>query len=301
MEGEYLEEAVELADQFLSDGKLIVYTQGVHKPRTNYYATKKGWFEKGKLVILIDEGSASASEILAGAIQDWDRGIIIGRRSFGKGLVQQRFPLQDGSELRLTVARYYTPSGRLIQKPYNKGSESYALDIINRYKKGEFIHKDSIHFPDSLKFYTLEKKHVVYGGGGIMPDYFVPLDTLSYSEYYRDIIRKNLLNRFVLNYIDQNRADIIEKYPDMQSFIKNFNDSLVFNGLIAFAEKNNLKPNTEQIKISKNVMFNLMKAYIASDIWDTNGYYEIINQNNEMIKQALEIIKHPEEKKKEMK
>lgn len=299
--GGYLEEAVELADQFLSDGKLIVYTQGVHKPRTNYYATKKGWFEKGKLVILIDEGSASASEILAGAIQDWDRGIIIGRRSFGKGLVQQRFPLQDGSELRLTVARYYTPSGRLIQKPYNKGSESYALDIINRYKKGEFIHKDSIHFPDSLKFYTLEKKHVVYGGGGIMPDYFVPLDTLSYSEYYRDIIRKNLLNRFVLNYIDQNRADIIEKYPDMQSFIKNFNDSLVFNGLIAFAEKNNLKPNTEQIKISKNVMFNLMKAYIASDIWDTNGYYEIINQNNEMIKQALEIIKHPEEKKKEMK
>lgn len=299
--GGYLEEAVELADQFLNSGKLIVYTKGFHKPRVNYFATKKGMFEKGNVIILIDEGSASASEILAGAIQDWDRGIIIGRRSFGKGLVQQRFPLQDGSELRLTVSRYYTPSGRLIQKPYSKGVDDYALDLINRYKQGEYSHKDSIHFPDSLKYYTLEKKHVVYGGGGIMPDYFIPLDTSAYSDYYRDIIRKNLLSKFVLNYIDQNRSYLKNKYPDIQSFNKNFNDTIVFNNLIAFAEKNNLNPNYAQINISKNMLSNLLKAYIANDLWDSNAYYQIINQDNEMIKKALDIIRNTNGKQQAVK
>ncbi len=205
--GGYLDVAISLADQFLETNKLVLYTQGVNSPKQEYYSTRDGSFEKGHLVILIDEGSASASEIVTGAIQDWDRGIIVGRRSYGKGLVQKQMPLPDRSMIRLTVAKYYTPTGRLIQKPYKMNRDDYDKDLINRYMNGEMAHKDSIHFPDSLKYYTLKNTRLVYGGGGIMPDYFVSIDTSYYSDYYRQLIRKGLLNRFVLQYVDTRRND----------------------------------------------------------------------------------------------
>jgi len=298
--GGYLEEAVELADHFLDDNKLIVYTKGLHMKKKEYLAEMQGLFEKGKLVVLIDEGSASASEILAGAIQDWDRGIIVGRRSFGKGLVQQRCALQDGSELRLTVARYYTPSGRLIQKPYNKGAEEYEKDLINRYNKGEYVHKDSIHFPDSLKYYTLIDKRVVFGGGGIMPDFFVPLDTSGYSDYYRDIIRKGILNKFVLNYIDQNHNNIKSKYPDFDTYLRTFKVDPILTSLIAYAENEGLKPDIQQINTSKPILSKLLKAYIARDIWDSREFYQIYNQGEDIINKALDIIQNWDISKKKL-
>ena len=297
--GGYLEEAVYLANQFLDDDKLIVYTQGLHNPRMEYKAKAKGLFEKGKLVILIDEGSASASEILAGAIQDWDRGIIVGRRSFGKGLVQRPFYLNDGSMIRLTVARYYTPTGRLIQKPYNNGYEEYEKDLVNRYNNGELNNKDSIHFPDSLKFYTLVDKRPVYGGGGIMPDFFVPIDTSGYSDYYRDMIRKGILNKFVLNYIDNNRHQLKTNYPDFKTYNNNFviSDNIL-NDLSGFAEKEGLKNNNTQFNFSRNEISRLLKAYIARDLFDTNEFYQIMNQDDPIVKKAIDVIKNWKARKK---
>ena len=292
--GGYLEEAVFLADQFLDAKKLIVYTQGVHSPKQEYSSTSRGMFEKGNLVILIDEGSASASEILSGAIQDWDRGVIVGRRSFGKGLVQRPLFFEDGSMLRLTIARYYTPSGRLIQKPYENGVEAYEKDLINRYNNGELSNKDSIHFPDSLKRYTLVEKRVVYGGGGIMPDYFVPIDTSHYSVYYRDLVRKGILNKFVLSFIDQNRAKLKSSFPDFASYKSNFNTDTVFTKLITYAETDGLKPNQDDINKSKSEITMLLKAYIARDLWDSNEFCQIVNEDNAMLKQALQVIQKPE-------
>ncbi|MBE0653383.1 MAG: S41 family peptidase, partial [Bacteroidales bacterium] len=198
--GGYLYAAVSLADEFLSARRMIVYTEGAQNPRRDFYSTQSGNFLEGNLVVMIDETSASASEIVAGAVQDWDRAVIVGRRSFGKGLVQGRFELQDGSELRLTVAKYYTPSGRLIQKPYEEGFDEYAKDLTNRYNSGELSSEELINFPDSLKFNTLVRNRVVYGGGGIMPDYFVPIDTTGYSEYYRNLISQGILNQFMLSW-----------------------------------------------------------------------------------------------------
>jgi carboxyl-terminal processing protease len=291
---------VKLADQFLDNDKLIVYTQGIHSKRDEYKSTPYGLFEKGKLLILIDESSASASEILSGAIQDWDRGYIVGRRSFGKGLVQRPLMFPDGSMLKLTVARYYTPSGRSIQKPYNKGNEEYEKDILNRYNKGEFINKDSIHFPDSLKYYTLVDKRVVYGGGGIMPDFFVPIDTTGYTNYYRDIVRKGIVNKFVLNYIDQNRGSIKTNYPDIATFDKAFNTDTVVSQMLIYAGKEGLKPNLEQINISRPSLSKLVKAFIARDIWDSNEFYEIYNKDEPMIKEALDVIHNWDSKRKEL-
>jgi carboxyl-terminal processing protease len=298
--GGLLDEAVELADHFLDDNKLIVYTKGLHMKKREYRSDLPGLFEKGKLVVLIDEGSASASEILAGAIQDWDRGIIVGRRSFGKGLVQQPCPLQDGSAIRLTIARYYTPSGRLIQKSYDKGSEEYDKDLINRYNKGEYIHEDSIHFPDSLKYYTLVDKRIVYGGGGIMPDFFVPMDTSGYSDYYRDIVRKGTLNKFVLNYIDQNRNQLKSLYPDFNSYVRTFDVEPILKSLIAFAEKDGLKPELKQLNTSRPILTKLLKAYIARDLWDFKEYYQIYNQDESIINKALDVIQNWDARKKSL-
>ncbi|HYW95479.1 MAG TPA: S41 family peptidase, partial [Bacteroidales bacterium] len=220
--GGYLYVAIDLADQFLAGRRMIVYTKGVHNPRKNYYSTDKGSFETGKLIIMIDETSASASEIVSGAMQDWDRAVLVGRRSFGKGLVQGRFELNDGSEIRLTVARYFTPAGRLIQKSYSKGYEAYSHELLERYNSGELSGEDTKHFPDSLKFHTLIKNRVVYGGGGILPDYLVPIDTSEYSDYYRDIISQGVLNQFILEYVDNNRKSLKSSYPDFQTFKKNF-------------------------------------------------------------------------------
>lgn len=290
--GGYLEIATELADQFLEEGELIVYTQGVNNPKKEYLATKEGEFEKGKLVVLIDEGSASASEIVSGAIQDWDRGIIIGRRSFGKGLVQRRCPLPDQSELRLTIARYYTPTGRLIQKPYDKGKDDYDMDLSRRYAHGEYLSSDSIHFPDSLKYYTLKNARLVYGGGGIMPDLFIPLDTSYYTNYYRDLIRLGILNQFVLNYVDQNRNELLKRYPDIGVFKSGFEmDQELMKQLTVYAAEEGLSENPSEISLSGKQIRNLAKGYIARDLWSTGEFYQIVNEDDDKFRAALSVIK----------
>jgi carboxyl-terminal processing protease len=291
--GGYLEIAIELADQFLDDGKMIVYTEGVNNPKKEYLATKAGEFENGKLVVLIDEGSASASEIVSGAIQDWDRGIIIGRRSFGKGLVQRRCPLPDQSEIRLTIARYYTPTGRLIQKPYDKGKDEYDMEINRRYAHGEFISSDSIHFPDSLKYYTLKNTRPVYGGGGIMPDLFIPIDTAYYTNYYRDLIRLGILNQFVLNYVDQQRNELLSHYPRLIDFKSQFeiNDKILVR-LTAYAREQGLPDNPAEFAVSEKQIRTLTKGYIARDLWSTSEFYEIVNDEDPKFRTALSIIKN---------
>lgn len=291
--GGYLEEAINLADQFLSSGKLILYTEGLNSPKMEFDATGAGEFEKGNLIVIIDESSASASEIVSGALQDWDRAIIVGRRSFGKGLVQRPFPLPDGSMIRLTVARYYTPTGRLIQKSYKKGYKNYENDIISRYNHGEFISADSIHFADSLKYYTLEKHKVVYGGGGIMPDIFVPLDTTSYSDFYRDLIRKGTLNRFILGYVDQNRKILIKNYPEFPAFRDKFTvTDDIFNQLLEFGKKDNLTASRKDLEASGNQIRLLIKAYIARDLWNSSEFFEIYNTGDKMVQKAVYVMKN---------
>lgn len=291
--GGYLDMAVSLADQFLEDEELIVYTEGLHSPRREYFARGPGYFENGRLIILIDEGSASASEIVSGAVQDWDRGLILGRRSFGKGLVQRQLPLNDGSMIRLTTAKYYTPTGRLIQKPYENGLDEYNSEIYERYEKGEFLHSDSIQFPDSLKFETLKTHRSVYGGGGIMPDIFVPLDTLEYSDYYRDLIRRGVLNQFVLHYVDKNRKKILAKYKTFEPFKNSFgvSDDMI-EELAAYSESEDLQVNREELEISRVRIEQLMKAYIARDIWSTNEFYQMINETDENFLTAIKVLNH---------
>ena len=294
--GGYLRTAFKIADEFLTKGRMIVYTKGIHSPYSDYKATDRGFFEKGRLVVLIDENTASASEIVSGAIQDWDRGVIIGRRSFGKGLVQQPFTLQDTSMIRLTIAKYYTPSGRLIQKPYNKGEKKYEMDIINRYNHGELTNADSIHFPDSLRYTTNIYHRTVYGGGGIMPDIFIPLDTTKkYSVIMSKIFRKGLLNSYIVNYIDKNRKMLHKQYPSFKSFNKNFSiDNDFMSNLLAEAEKNGIKlnedDNDKQKFFDDSLSRTLLKALIARDLWSTTEYFKILNQNDEVIQKAIDII-----------
>lgn len=283
--------AVDLADEFLSDGKCIVYTEGKHSPRMQSNATSAGLFEKGKLIILIDEYSASASEIVSGAIQDWDRGIIIGRRSFGKGLVQRPIPLPDGSSLKLTVSRYYTPSGRFIQKPYGN-IDNYSTDVIDRYNHGEMIHADSIHFPDSLRTTTLVNKRTIYGGGGIMPDVFVPLDTARFSPMHRKLSSMGILNRFSLQYVDEHRKELIGIYPDTKTFISQFTVSDdIFLELMKLAEKEKITFNEEEKASDKTLMLKQLKANMARDLWKTSEYYKVMWEENESLMKAMEILK----------
>lgn len=288
--GGYLGTAIELADEFLPFDKLIVYTEGTHSPRQDFNATPLGSFEKGKLVILIDESSASASEIVAGAVQDWDRGLVLGRRSFGKGLVQRPFNLPDGSVIRLTTARYYTPSGRCIQRPYEDGKEEYYMDFYNRYKHGELVHADSIKFPDSLRYETANGR-AVYGGGGIMPDMFIPWDSSGYSDYYADIRRKGLLNQFTVQYVDDHRKDLLERYPDVKAFRDLFvADESFIKEFTEMAEKEEVPMDEEGWKASGELIQFQLKALIARNLWDVNSFYFIMVDYDDTYSEAVKVL-----------
>jgi carboxyl-terminal processing protease len=290
--GGYLDVAVKLSDEFLDDEKLIVYTEGHNHPKRSYVASSRGNFEEGRVVVIIDEESASASEIVAGAIQDWDRGIIVGRRSFGKGLVQNPMLLIDSSMVRLTIARYYTPCGRLIQKPYNKGYDEYSNDLLNRMDNGELSSIDSIDFTDSLSYHTLTTGRVVYGGGGIMPDYFVPIDTTYQSNYYRKLMNRGILKLFVLNYVDDNRQQLHARYPEFRIFNEKFEPSDdILNQLTTYAESKGLPLNTVDLSKSQDYIKHVIKAYIARDLWNTNEFYQVYNIRNENCLKALEVLK----------
>jgi len=291
--GGYMDPAIDLSDEFLNKGKLIVYTEGSRQPRRDWTSTEKGAFEKGKLIILINEGSASASEILSGAVQDWDRGVIVGRRSFGKGLVQRPIPLPDESMIRLTVARYYTPTGRSIQKPYTSGDlTSYNLDVIERYNKGEMMHADSIHFPDSLKYKTLLNHRTVYGGGGIMPDYFVPVDTTKYTPYFRGIANRTIINRIAYAEVDNHRDEILRKYPTKEMFYKDYTvPTSLLDKVIAAAEEEKIKYEEKDFEKSKDLISLQLKALLGRDIYDMETLVKIFNDDSDSYKKAYEIIK----------
>jgi carboxyl-terminal processing protease len=284
--GGVMEAAIKIANQFLKEGQMIVYTLGRSQPRNEARATGKGEFETGNLVLLIDEWSASASEILAGAIQDNDRGTIIGRRSFGKGLVQEPVPFADGSGLRLTIARYYTPTGRSIQKPYNNGFDEYFDDLNSRYEHGEFEVSDSIHFADSLKFTTPAGK-TVYGGGGIMPDRFVPVDTTGRSPYF--VAVRPLIYRFALKYTENNR-DVLKKFTEANEMEKYLNKQVLLDQFIDFASKNGVKKDPGGIRVSGPVINIQLKAYIARNILDNKGFYPIWKELDTTLKYAIDYL-----------
>ena len=291
--GGYLQAAADLAGEFLEPGDLIVYTEGRQVPRRDYKADRNGSFRQGRLVVLVDQFTASAAEIVTGAIQDQDRGLVVGRRTYGKGLVQRPIELLDGSMIRLTIAHYFTPSGRCIQKPYEKGDKkSYDKDLLNRLNSGELTNADSIHFADSLKFQTLKKQRTVYGGGGIMPDYFIPLDTTRYTRYHRELAAKSVIIQQNLRYVDKNRKALKKQYPDFAKFKAEFEipQSLV-DAIVKEGEKQNIKPKDDaEMQQTLHYLRLQMKALIARDLWDMNEYFSVFNEDSEAVKKALELL-----------
>lgn len=321
--GGYLNTAIELSDEFLADKSLIVYTEGVSNPKRENFATSRGRFEKGKLVVLIDEGSASASEIVSGAVQDHDSGLIIGRRSFGKGLVQRPFKLRDGSTLKLTTARYYTPSGRCIQRPYEEGNDEYRKEGQRRRDNGELFSMDSIHVDDHQEYFT-DNKRKVYGGGGILPDLFIPLDTSENSDFLRDLLSNGLFYQFVNEYVDANRDELTSKYPDFETFDANFDvDGKFVDEFFAFAEKE-MQPKDkkaastsevedefiessvkksgneeekdfaarkeEGMQASGKIIRTRLKALLARTLWQTEAFYRVFNAEDDAVVKAIESI-----------
>ncbi len=291
--GGYLIAAVRIANEFLKKNDLIVYTKGLRTERQDYKADGTGRLLEGKVVALINEYTASAAEIVTGALQDQDRGWVVGRRSFGKGLVQRPIEFSDGSMIRLTIAHYYTPSGRCIQKPYKKGENlDYAMDIEKRFEHGELYSADSIHFADSLKYQTLRQHRTVYGGGGIMPDYFVPLDTTLTTRFHRQLLAHSFIINANLSYVDAHRKELKKRYPTFDTFLRDFEvPQSVIDNIVAEAAKQNVKPKDEaELKATMPALRAQLKALVARDLWDMSEYFHIINERNAIVKKALTLF-----------
>ncbi len=295
--GGILQMSTAIADEFLGQGKIITYTEGRVIPRNDIVATEVyNKLEKSRVIVLIDETSASASEIVAGAIQDWDRGIILGRRSYGKGLVQEQIPLTDGSLLRITIARYHTPTGRVIQSPYQEGKiNEYYQDFYKRYAQGEYYHKDSIKFKDTLRYKTLVSGRTVYGGGGIMPDDFIPIDTSTYSPYFGNLIRKGTLFQYIISYMEQNRSTLKKQYPTLQKFAEKFEITPnILDQLVVYATKDSIAPNPTEFSRSLPDIKSRLKAGFAQDLFGNTAYYQIILPVLDKVYQrALEYAENP--------
>ena len=295
--GGYLNAAIDMCNEFLDRGQLMVYTEGQNSPRNEAHANGWGEYKDLPLVVMVNQYSASAAEIFAGAMQDWDRAVIVGRRTFGKGLVQRPFKFEDGSMMRLTVARYYTPSGRCIQKPYDRGNKkAYEKELLDRANEGEYYSLDSIQFNDSLRYTTRLNGRTIYGGGGVMPDVYVPIDTTEYSTYYRDMTAKGIINQFAIQYVDKHRKSIAKQYKTVKDFDRGFTVSdEMMRDFIAMGENDSVKYDEEKYRTSERLLKDIIKGLIARDVYgDQSAYSVIINHRNRDLKAATEVLNDPE-------